>query len=160
VRRGPTCLYNFDLRQITSTAMEIVAETMAASTAAGWEPLTVLIIDDDHAVVDSLSEFLEDEGFNVVTAADGQAGLDRLRQGLRPCAILLDLMMPRTNGWQFRQEQLQDDDLKDIPTIVVTAVPLDAAARAQLGDIDYLPKPPSMPRLLAALRRRCGEPLQ
>lgn len=140
--------------------MEIVAETMAASTAAGWEPLTVLIIDDDHAVVDSLSEFLEDEGFNVVTAADGQAGLDRLRQGLRPCAILLDLMMPRTNGWQFRQEQLQDDDLKDIPTIVVTAVPLDAAARAQLGDIDYLPKPPSMPRLLAALRRRCGEPLQ
>jgi len=139
--------------------MEIGTETMAASTAAGWEPLTVLIVDDDHAVVEGLAEFLLDEGFDVVTAADGQAALDYLRGGLRPCAILLDLMMPRMNGWEFRHEQLQDGELKDIPTIIVTAVPLDRVARAQLGDVDCLPKPPSLPNLLAILRLHCGDPV-
>jgi len=140
--------------------MEIVAETMSASGATGHESLTVLIVDDDYAIVGGLVEFFEDEGFDVVTAADGQAALDLLRRGLLPCAIVLDLMMPRMNGWEFRHEQLQDRDLKDIPTVVVSAVRLDPAARAQLGDVDYLPKPPSLPRLLAAVRRHCGEDFQ
>jgi CheY-like chemotaxis protein len=140
--------------------MDIDADIRFASAASGEEPLTVLIVDDDHPVVESLQEFLEDEGFQVVIAADGQAALDELRRGLRPCVILLDLMMPRMNGWEFRREQQQDDDLKDIPIVVVSAVPLNSAARAQLGDVDFVPKPPSLLHLLAVVRRHCGEPLQ
>jgi CheY-like chemotaxis protein len=68
-------------------------------------------------------------------------------------------MMPPMNGWEFRDEQLQDADLKDIPVVVVSALPLDSAARARLGDVAYVPKPPSLPRLLAAIRRNCGDPL-
>jgi len=140
--------------------MEIVADMMSASAALGEDPLTVLIVDDDHAIVESLQDFLEDEGFAVVTAPDGQDALDRLRRGLRPCVILLDLMMPRLNGWEFRHEQLQDADLKDIPIVVVSAVPLDPAAKAQLGEVEFVPKPPSLERLLAAVRLHCGEPIK
>jgi two-component system response regulator MprA len=68
--------------------MEIVAETMSASAALGEDSLTVLIVDDDYAIVESLRDFLEDEGFEVVTATDGRAALDQLRHGLRPCVIL------------------------------------------------------------------------
>jgi len=136
--------------------MEIGAETMAGSAVMGEDARTILIVDDDHAVVESLRDFLEDEGFEVVTAADGMAALDQLRRGLRPCVILLDLMMPRMNGWEFRHEQLRDDDLKDIPTIVVSALPPDRAAGGQVGEVDFVPKPPSLPRLLDAIRRHCG----
>lgn len=160
VPRGQPDLYNFDLRQLASRQMEIVADMMFASAGLGEDALTVLIVDDDHAVVESLQDFLEDEGFEVVTATDGQAALDLLRRGLRPCVILLDLMMPRLNGWEFRHEQLQDADLKDIPIVVVSAVPLSLGALAQLGDVEFVPKPPSLPRLLAAIRRHCGDPIQ
>jgi CheY-like chemotaxis protein len=137
--------------------MEAGADMMSAGGAVGHEPLTVLLVDDDQDLAEGLAEFLEDEGFKVVTATDGQAALDRLRRGLRPCAILLDLMMPRMNGWEFRHEQLQDADLKEIPIVVITAAGLDAAAKAQLGGVDYLSKPPSLPRLLAAVRGHCNE---
>ena len=136
--------------------MENAAEAMSGSAGIGEDSLTVLIVDDDHDVVESLRDFFEDEGFEVGTAADGRAALDQLRAGLRPCVILLDLMMPRLNGWEFRHEQQQDDDLKDIPIVVVSALPLDDAAKGQLGEVDFVPKPPSLPRLLAAVRRHCG----
>ena len=136
------------------------ADTMSAGGAVTPEPPTILVVDDDEDVAHGLADLLEDEGFNVVIAADGRAALDHLRRGLRPCTILLDLMMPRMNGWEFRHEQLQDGDLKDIPIVVVTAARLDPAARAQLGDVDLLPKPPSLPDLLAAVRGHCGEPVQ
>jgi CheY-like chemotaxis protein len=69
-------------------------------------------------------------------------------------------MMPRMNGWDFRREQLQDQDLRDIPVVVVSAARLDDATTAQLGQVDFIPKPPSMPQLLAAVRRHCGAALQ
>jgi CheY-like chemotaxis protein len=137
--------------------MGVVADMMSTGGVVGHEPLTLLVVDDDRDLAEGLAELLEDEGFNVVTAADGYAALDHLRRGLRPCAILLDLMMPRMNGWEFRHEQLQDADLKEIPIVVVSAARLDAAAKAQLGDVDYVSKPPSLPRLLAAVRRHCDE---
>jgi CheY-like chemotaxis protein len=135
--------------------MAVVADKTYAGGTVGKQPLTVLVVDDDEDIAQGLAEFLGDEGFNVVTAADGRAALDHLRRGLRPCTILLDLMMPRMNGWEFRHEQLQDTALKEIPIVVVTAAGLDAAAKAQLGDVDYETKPPSLPRLLAAVRRHC-----
>ena len=106
------------------------------------DPTTILIVDDDVALAEGLAELLEHEGYGVATARDGLAALDQLRRGLRPRVILLDLMMPRMNGWDFRREQIKDDDLKDIPVIVMSAGGFSAASvKADLGDLEFVPKP-------------------
>jgi len=128
--------------------------------ASGLEPLTVLIVDDDLPVIRGMSELLEGEGYDVAVALDGLGALDQLRRGLRPYAIVLDLMMPVMDGWDFRHEQMKDAELREIPVIVITAAGFsEASVRAQLGEVQFLPKPPSPARLLAALRRCSDEPL-
>ena len=99
---------------------------------------------------------MQDEGFVVATAANGREALERLRSGLCPAAIVLDLMMPVMDGWQFRQEQLDDPDLRKIPVVVVSAMGfrLDEV-RAQLGDVELVAKPVHWGRLLEALRPIC-----
>ena len=67
-----------------------------------------------------MAEFLAEEGLDVRVAGDGWAALELLRQGLRPDVIVLDLVMPRLNGWEFRQKQLDDPALRTIPTVVTT----------------------------------------
>ena len=139
--------------------MQLAAEIAAAASARDLEPLTVLIVDDEPDVVDGLSEFLQDEGYDVAAAGDGRAALDQLRRGLRPCVILLDLMMPRMNGWDFRSEQMKDAELSAIPVIVVTAAGVtETSVKMQLGDVELIQKPPSLDTLLAAVQRHCGEP--
>lgn len=121
----------------------------------------VLVVDDDVDILQSVAELLVDEGYDVATASDGRAALTQMRRGLRPAVILLDLMMPGMNGWDFRAEQMQDDDLKDIPVIVITAVDTsDTALKAQLGDIGLVRKPPTAETLLSVVRQTCGEPIR
>ena len=117
-------------------------------------PDTVLIIDDDLPVRTALKELFETEGYAVTLAANGHAALNHLRKGLRPCAILLDLMMPVMDGWDFRNEQLADPDLKDIPVVILTAAGFSAeTVRAQFGDIPFVSKPPPHTGLLDVVRR-------
>jgi len=139
--------------------MVIDAESTSPPDARDALPTTaVLVIDDDRAVLDGLSELLEDEGYNLVTVQDGRTALDRLRSGLRPCAILLDLMMPGMDGWDFRHEQLSDSDLKDIPVVVITAAGFSkSSVRTQFGDVEFVPKPLPPVALLNAVRR-CRRP--
>src|SRR5205823_13422880 len=85
-------------------------------------PRGVLIVDDDPALRESLSEVLEDAEYSPLVAANGQEALAFLRQGYKPCVILLDLMMPIMDGWQFRAAQLADPDLGPIPVVVLSAV--------------------------------------
>lgn len=82
---------------------------------------TILIVDDDPEFRDALSEILRSEGFQVETANSGMQALDKLRWGLRPCAIMLDLQMAVMTGWAFRTEQERDPDLAAIPVIAMTA---------------------------------------
>jgi CheY-like chemotaxis protein len=139
--------------------MVIDAESKSQPDAADSAPKTVLVIDDDRAVLDGLSELLENEGYNPVTAQDGRTALERLRRGVRPRVILLDLMMPGMDGWDFRHEQLRDDDLKDIPVVVITATGFSkSSVKTQFGDVELVPKPPRPAALLNAVRRCCGEP--
>jgi len=120
--------------------------------------MSVLIVDDETALVSALSEFLDSEGYDVATATDGLDALEQLRGGLRPTVILLDLMMPRMDGWGFRQEQLKDEELKQIPIVILTAAGLSKAAlTAQLGDVELVPKPSGPAVLLSVLKERCGE---
>jgi CheY-like chemotaxis protein len=99
--------------------MEMVS---LACTSTTTMPPYLLVIEDDQDVRDTLSEVLRDEGYDVVTAANGQEALDFLHGHPPPRLILLDLMMPVMNGSQFRARQMADARLAQIPTVVLTAV--------------------------------------
>src|SRR6185369_1429953 len=79
---------------------------------------TVLIVDDDDASRNAIQTLLELDGFQVVTAVDGQEGIEQLRGGLVPMAILLDLCMPRMDGFQFRSLQTGEPRFAAIPVVV------------------------------------------
>jgi CheY-like chemotaxis protein len=114
---------------------------------------TVLIVEDDLDTREMLGRFLELEGFNVETAENGKRALERLGSGVGACVILLDLMMPVMDGWQFRQEQIRNSALADIPVIVVSA-----AGRERLEKIQadaYLSKPVDLDELLGCVTQFC-----
>src|SRR5262245_34872901 len=81
----------------------------------------VLIVDDDYDIRATLHEILSDEGYDVASSANGFEALQALRSGTAPCLILLDLMMPVMDGWQFRAQQLSDPTLASIPVVVLSA---------------------------------------
>jgi CheY-like chemotaxis protein len=118
---------------------------------------TILVVDDDREVRDALTELLETDGYQVVVAANGVAALAAARRGPAPCAILLDLMMPHMDGWDFRAEQRRDPALKNVPVVVITAAGFSPeSVRAQLGtDVEFVPKPPPADGLLSVVRRLC-----
>ena len=139
--------------------MDAASGAPSSTDDVAVEPETILIVDDDRAVLNGLRELLENEGYAVATAIDGVEALQLLHAGLRPCAILLDLMMPRMDGWDFRHEQLKDPRLKDLPIIVITAAGFsEASIKTQFGPIEFVAKPPPERALLDAIRRSCGEP--
>lgn len=114
---------------------------------------TVLIVEDDADTREMLGRFLELEGFEVETAANGRQALDRLEAGSKACVIVLDLMMPVMDGWQFRREQARRDGLAQIPVIVVSA-----AGRDRISQIDanaYLSKPVDLEELRARIDDFC-----
>ena len=119
----------------------------------------MLVIDDDPSICSALSEVLREEGFEVASATNGREALDLLRGGPAPSAILLDLMMPVMDGWDFRQVQLQDPGLRDIPVVVVTAAGFSPSTiRTQFGAVALIPKPVPLIELLNVLGRTCGPP--
>src|SRR5215472_42700 len=79
---------------------------------------TVMFVEDEPEVRESLAELLTNEGFNVVTATDGQDALEQLDSGFRPCLIILDLLMPRMDGVDLCRALHRDPTLVDIPVIV------------------------------------------
>lgn len=81
----------------------------------------ILIIDDDPDVVVFLSTLLQDHGYKTLEAADGQEGLEVTKKE-RPDLILMDLMMPQKSGISLLSELRQDDELKNIPVVMVTGV--------------------------------------
>lgn len=116
-------------------------------------PPTVLVIEDDQDTREMLGRFLELEGFNVETAANGRQALERLGSGIRASVIVLDLMMPVMDGWQFRLEQIRDTSLSHIPVIVVSA-----AGRDRIDKIKaeaYLSKPVDLDELLERITQYC-----
>jgi CheY-like chemotaxis protein len=118
---------------------------------------TILVVDDDEAIRVSLSEFLTEEGFGVKTANNGREAMNMLASGLRPCAIILDLMMPVMDGWDFRAEQLCSAAVADIPVALVSGFGFSAQSmRVQFPGIELLDKPVSLPHLLAFVQHCRG----
>ncbi len=124
--------------------------------ADGTDTATVLVIDDDTAALDLTRRFLTREGFSVVTATDGEQGLE-LAKELHPRAITLDVMMPGMDGWSVLSALKEDPATAGIPVIMLTMI--DERERGfALGASEYLGKPVDRERLAALLQRfRGGE---
>jgi CheY-like chemotaxis protein len=109
----------------------------------------VLIVDDDPDLLEVTTFVIENEGMAVETAKNGAEALAMLRAGRRPGLVLLDLMMPVMNGWEFLDEVAKDPLLKVIPVVVLTA-----AERAHApGAMAVLSKPMDLKELLRVVER-------
>jgi len=113
----------------------------------------VLLVEDDVDVREAVTDTLEDAGYRVIAARHGQEALELLRNGgPRPCLILLDLMMPVMDGWQFRDLQSKDPALADIPVVALSA----HGGLHALGAADHLRKPVQLRALMDVVERFCG----
>lgn len=121
----------------------------------------ILVVDDDLTLLRGIQDSLEDEEYRIVTARDGQEAL-RLVYSERPDLIILDIMMPRLDGWQVCQRVRE---MSDVPIIILTAKTekKDIIKGLDLGADDYLVKPFDAEELLArvraALRHARTEPI-
>jgi CheY-like chemotaxis protein len=115
----------------------------------------ILVVEDDEATRDALTLVLQASGYQVTTAANGQEALDALREPSPPCLILLDLMMPVMDGWQFRALQRQDPALAVIPVVLVSADGNTPQKAASLGAAGFIQKPVDVHALLDTVQRHC-----
>ncbi len=119
---------------------------------------SVLVVEDDPSVRGLLQTLLSAEGYEVVTASDGLAGLVKATSS-RPSLILLDLMMPDLGGVRVLEEMRDDPELADIPVIVVTgkidAIP---SMRQLLGEENVFLKPFAVGELLSRVAEVTGGP--
>jgi CheY-like chemotaxis protein len=114
----------------------------------------ILVVDDDPVIRESLEQALEDRGYEVESAANGMEALSVVREWL-PDLIILDLVMPIMDGWQFRLEQLRSHP--EVPVVVLTAYWSAAEASERLKAADLLRKPVDLDDLFAAVKRILGD---
>jgi CheY-like chemotaxis protein len=109
--------------------------------------VSVLVVDDERDIREAVAEVLKDEGYEVIDARDGAEALLQLRAH-HPAVVLLDLMMPGMNGWEFCAARKREPDLHAIPVIVISALGkvsgIDAAA--------FLTKPFELDTLVSTVR--------
>ncbi|WP_267358222.1 MULTISPECIES: response regulator [unclassified Methylobacterium] len=128
-----------------------LAEAEAHAVEPHEQHETVLLVDDDPAARELLQRFLEREGFHVRSANDGRAGLT-LARALKPRAILLDVEMPRMDGWAVLHAVRNDPDLAGTPVIMTSVVAEQGLGQA-LGATDYFVKPINWDRLKGLMER-------
>jgi len=119
----------------------------------------ILVVDDEAEVVSSLKESLEAGGYEVLTALDGIAAVETARTRT-PHLILLDLMLPKLDGYRVLKLLKSDERYKKIPIIVVTARadPEDWALAVECGADDWIMKPVRADSLLGKVRTHLGSP--
>ena len=115
----------------------------------------ILIVEDDLDIRDVLTQVLEFEGYQVSAVGNGREALDYLKNSPRPGLILLDLMMPVMDGWQFRAQQQQDPELNSIPVVILSADGNVYQKAATIRAAGYLKKPVELETLLETVGRHC-----
>jgi DNA-binding response OmpR family regulator len=118
----------------------------------------ILVVDDDPDLVESVSMKLESENFRVAKAYDGEEAMDRIKEE-RPALVILDVMMPRKNGYTLCDELKKSDETKDIIVVLLTAV-ADAVTSTNYTHMDgkntladdYIPKPIELERLMEIVK--------
>lgn len=114
----------------------------------------ILIVEDDEDIRDELASLLRSQGHEVATAEHGLAARAWLKQSeVLPKIILLDLMMPVMDGWQFRAEMLQDAALANIPVLVLSGAAEVREEAAALAAAGYVTKPFKVASLFEAIQR-------
>ena len=140
-----------------------MSEDSAGYTApvGASDDMRVLVIDDEAPIRLLCRVNLEAEGMSVIEAGDGPSGLELAREE-RPDVVLLDVMMPRLDGWRVAEELLEDERTSEIPIIFLTARAefRDRARGLDIGGVDYVTKPfnpldlaPLVRELLARIER-------
>ncbi len=123
--------------------------------AANTAP-SILIVEDDVDVREALADVLGDAGYHAAQVGNGAEALAYLnRAKVLPRLILLDLMMPTMDGYQFRIEQERVPRLADIPVVVVSAARNGEALAAPIRPLMFLGKPVDLKRLLKVVRPLC-----
>src|SRR5207245_1955458 len=117
---------------------------------------SILVIEDDEDIRESLQQVLEMEGYDVVPAGNGREGR-AARSQAEPCVILLDLMMPVMNGWEFLQARREQALAANVPVIIVSAAGARATATPAAA---HFHKPIDLDRLLDAVHHYCDRGCQ
>jgi len=113
----------------------------------------VLIVEDDEDLREMMAQMLTIEGFGTATVSNGREALEYLHSTRKPHVILLDLMMPVMDGWEFRRQQKADPLIAPVPVIVLSA--LDQGRAAPMEAEAFLNKPLDFDRLLELVRDHC-----
>jgi signal transduction histidine kinase/CheY-like chemotaxis protein len=131
--------------QVTPSSDVDKIQTIAGATR------TVLVIDDDARAAELLAIYLREAGFRMVTARDGERGLEEARR-VKPAAIVLDLLLPGMDGWEVLRNLKADDETSGIPVLMASIVE-DGEVALALGAVDYIIKPVRRDLLIQSLDR-------
>jgi CheY-like chemotaxis protein len=113
----------------------------------------VLVVDDDLDLRTAVGEVLEEEGYRVAQADNGETALALLRGGERPSLVLLDVMMPVLNGEQFLALQRTEPSIAEIPIVILTAAGLSEEYLGKLDADAVLEKPVPLRELLETVKK-------
>jgi CheY-like chemotaxis protein len=127
--------------------------------ASAQQAPTIMIIEDEFVIRETLTEFLEDEGYTVAGAGNGEEALEHLQHGALPSLILLDLMMPVMSGPQLLAELQRDARFATIPVVLLTADRNVNAQHMAEPVVECLEKPIHLKGLLEIVDRYCGQPI-
>jgi CheY-like chemotaxis protein len=133
--------------------MDSADSTAARRDSSASSHCPVLIVEDDDDLREMMAHMLTIEGFEAATVANGREALDYLQNAELPRVILLDLMMPVMDGWEFRRQQKADPDIAPVPVIVLSA--LDQGRASTVDASAFLKKPLDFDRLLELVRDHC-----
>jgi len=123
------------------------------------EKRTVICVEDEPEMIDLIKLILGRKGFDLIGAIGGREGIETVRR-LKPDLVLLDLMMPDMDGWEVYQQMKADDDLRNIPVVVVTAKAqsIDKVLGLHIAKVDdYITKPFGPQELLESVEKIIGE---
>jgi CheY-like chemotaxis protein/anti-sigma regulatory factor (Ser/Thr protein kinase) len=144
---GVGSTFSFAIPMLTGSAAAAERPPEAEPAAGG----SVLIVEDDHRSAGLLRVYLEDAGYAVAIARDGIEALEVVRQ-VAPAAVILDVLLPRLNGWEVLAQLKSDPATSAVPVVIVSMVD-DQGAGYALGAADYLVKPVDRASVLEALAR-------
>jgi CheY-like chemotaxis protein len=122
-----------------------------------WGAKRILVVEDNSLTREALRIVLSEQGYEIEGAADGQEALECLEQREQPDLILLDLTMPRMDGWEFLEQRQRNPSLAGIPVVVLSAEDRSVGSGVRcLGADDFLSKPVDPGELLRVVGRYCG----
>jgi DNA-binding NtrC family response regulator len=115
----------------------------------------VLIVDDNDDARDTLGRLLEMHGFTVAPAWGGEDALRHIREGFRPCAVILDLRMPGMDGWALYDRLREEPDLASVPVVIVSGHVDEMMQAENRSACQFFMKPANPDALIAAVEEHC-----